>query len=72
MYSVLPQKAYRDIQVSDYFSPLWVKDSHPFPFCFVFIFSLYSVIYFSDYFSKLRSNGVWKVISDIFSFRTSF
>ena len=42
---------------------MWIKESH-FPFCLVFIFS-YS---FSVYVSKLRSNGVQNVISDIFQF----
>ena len=58
MSSFIPLQPYIDIQASDYFSGLWVKESHPFPFCFVFIFSLYSVKKFSVCVSKIRSNGV--------------
>ena len=56
---------YQYIQARDYFSLSWVKESCPFPSCSVFIFSLYSVAYYSVYVWKLRSNSIWNVIADI-------
>ena len=75
MNSILPKQPYSQDVVSIFkavkIQP-FVGESHPLPFCFVFIFSLYSAVYFSVHVSKLRSNGVQNVISDISQFGLLF